>query len=109
MRKQFLIKKDIFVKILPILFLLFILLDNSIAQNSNIKIIEYEHQSLRELAEEYLGNPDYWETILQFNNLESASELETGMKLEIPIGLVSSTLLKMDEAKNKISDSNSYG
>ncbi|MDA3861965.1 MAG: FecR domain-containing protein, partial [Melioribacteraceae bacterium] len=89
--------------------MLFILLDNSIAQNSNIKIIEYEHQSLRELAEEYLGNPDYWETILQFNNLESASELETGMKLEIPIGLVSSTLLKMDEAKNKISDANSNG
>ena len=97
-----------FTKLIPII-LLFVLVNSNYAQNNNIKTIEYQSQSLRELADKYLGNPDYWETILQFNNLETASELKIGMQLEIPTGLVSSTLKKMDETKNKISDANSNG
>ncbi len=109
MLKQPLIRKDIFIKIRIILLLLFVFFTISIAQNSSIKTIEYQNQSLRELAKEYLGNPDYWETILQFNDLESTSELEEGMNLKIPTGLVTSTLLKIDEAKSIISDANSNG
>ncbi|MCF6270142.1 MAG: FecR family protein [Melioribacteraceae bacterium] len=109
MQKQSIISKNIVIKIAQILFLLFILFDVNFAQKSNIKSIEYKNQSLRELADEYLGNPDYWETILRFNNLESTSNLEEGMTLEIPTGIVSSTLEKMDEAKSKISDANSNG
>ncbi len=109
MKKQPLKWKDIFTQIAPILFLLFLLINKSFAQKSDIEIIEYQNQPLRELAEEYLGNPDYWETILRFNNLELASELEEGMKIKIPTGLVASTLQKIDEAKNKISDANSNG
>jgi hypothetical protein len=98
-----------FLNVVAVLFLFFVLIGNSSAQSNRIKTIQYENQSLRELANEYLGNPDYWETILQFNNLTSLSELETGMDLEIPVGIVSSTLLKMDEAKSKISDANNNG
>lgn len=89
--------------------ILFLLFNFSFAQNSSIKTIKYQNQSLRDIASEYLGNPDYWETILQFNNLESASELEEGMTINIPTGLVTSTLQKIDEAKSKISDANSNG
>lgn len=109
MKKKFLKFRLANFKIFSILFLLFILSDQNRAQSSNFRIIEYQYQSLRDLSEEYLGNPDYWETILKFNNLESSSELEAGMKLRIPTGLVSSTLQKMDEAKSKISDANNNG
>jgi len=85
------------------------LISQNRAQNSTVKTIEYQNQSLRELAQEFLDNPDYWETILKFNDLKSISELKVGMKLNIPTGLVSSTLQKMEEAKNKISDANNNG
>jgi len=109
MQRQSTKSKNILIKIGQILFILFALLDVNFAQNSSIKTIEYQNQSLRALAKEHLGNPDYWETILQFNNLESTSELEVGMNLKIPTGIVTSTLLKIDEAKSKISDANSNG
>lgn len=109
MKKKFLKFRLANFKIFSILFLLFVLSAQNRAQSSNFRIIEYQNQSLRELAEEFLGNPDYWETILKFNNLGSSSELEEGMRLRIPTGLVSSTLQKMDEAKSKISDANNNG
>ncbi len=108
MHKQPLIPKDIFAKI-TIMLLLFVFLEENIAQNSSIKTIEYKNQSLRELAKEYLGNPDFWEAILQFNNLESTSKLKEGMNLRIPTGMITSTILKIDEAKSKISEANSNG
>jgi len=41
--------------------------------------------SLRGLAETYLRDPNAWTEILRANGLESAHELQSGMRLEIPV------------------------
>ncbi|MEE9610145.1 MAG: FecR domain-containing protein, partial [Desulfatiglandales bacterium] len=43
-----------------------------------------ENQSLRDIAEEYLGNPNLWIDILRANSIESAADIKVGMQLRIP-------------------------
>ena len=44
-----------------------------------------ENQSLRDIAEEYLGNPNLWIDILRANSiLESPTDIKAGMSLRIP-------------------------
>jgi len=43
-----------------------------------------ENQSLRDIAKEYLGNPNLWVDILRTNKLPSASDIKVGMSLRIP-------------------------
>jgi hypothetical protein len=43
-----------------------------------------ENQSLRDIAKEYLGNPNLWVDILRANKLTSASDIKVGMSLKIP-------------------------
>jgi len=43
-----------------------------------------ENQSLRDIAKEYLGNPNLWVDILRTNKLPSASDIKVGMSLKIP-------------------------
>lgn len=91
------------------IFLLVILSNNINAQTKSTTSITYNNEPLRELSEKYFGNPDYWESILVFNNFKSVDELRTGMKLEIPTGIVTTTLKQMLEAQTKISTANKNG
>jgi len=43
-----------------------------------------ENQSLRDIAEEYLGNANLWIDILRANSLGSAADIKVGMSLRIP-------------------------
>lgn len=43
-----------------------------------------ENQTLRDIAKEYLGNPNLWIDILRANNLTSAADIKVGMALKIP-------------------------
>lgn len=43
-----------------------------------------ENQTLRDIAKEYLGNPNLWIDILRANNLTSAADIKVGMSLKIP-------------------------
>jgi hypothetical protein len=44
-----------------------------------------ENQSLRDVAEQYLGNPNLWVDILHANSsLESPADIKAGMRLRIP-------------------------
>ncbi|NOX18421.1 MAG: FecR domain-containing protein [Chlorobi bacterium] len=79
------------------------------AQNEEVVLITYQNERLRSIAEQYLGNPDYWEIILSYNNLKSVSELKSGMKLKIPVGLVSATLERISEASEIIGKANENG
>jgi len=48
-----------------------------------------EEQSIRDISEEYLNNPDLWEDVLRANNLKFAHEITPGMTLRIPAGEIS--------------------
>jgi hypothetical protein len=43
-----------------------------------------ENQNIRDIAKEYLHDPDQWENILRANNLKSPHEVQPGMSLIIP-------------------------
>ncbi len=109
MRKIFPKYRFYYLRLIAIVILLLFLFDNYNAQSSSVKTITYQNETVRELAKKYLNNPNYWETILQYNNLESVSELEPGMKILIPTGLVLATDEKIVITKNKISAANNNG
>ena len=44
-----------------------------------------EGQSLRDLAEEHLGDPDLWTEILRANDL-AVADVHPGIELKIPVG-----------------------
>ena len=43
-----------------------------------------DNQTLRDIAKEYLGNPNLWIDILRANDLTSAADIKVGMSLKIP-------------------------
>ncbi len=47
-----------------------------------------EGQSLRELAQQYLGDPDLWTAILRANNLSSITDAKPGVILTIPVAQI---------------------
>ena len=51
------------------------------------EVILKENQSLRELAEEYLGAANDWEIILKYNGYDHPRELFDGARLRIPVQL----------------------
>lgn len=94
---------------LQILLLLFSFITLGYAQSKDVITIEYKNESLRDIAKIYLSNPDYWKTILRYNNLKNASNLKQGIKIKIPIGLVKSTDKKLSQVEKEISRANKNG
>ncbi len=47
-----------------------------------------EGQSLRELAQQYLGDPDLWTAILRANDLSSITDAKPGVTLVIPVAQI---------------------
>jgi LysM repeat protein len=61
-----------------------------------------EDQSLRDIAKEYLGNPNLWVDILRANNLTSASDIKVGMSLKIPASALMRTNRALQDSLNVI-------
>ena len=57
---------------------------------------------MRQIAKEYLGDPNLWDTILHFNNIYDLSELSDGTALKIPIGLIEKTKNNLSKTKEQI-------
>lgn len=55
-------------------------------ERSSITLTVEEDQSLRDIAEEYLGDPDLWSEILRANGLDSITDVQPGSQIEIPVG-----------------------
>ncbi|QTA85730.1 Uncharacterized protein dnm_017440 [Desulfonema magnum] len=70
------------------------------AQDSAVITIKVEkNQSIRDISEKYLGNPDLWEDVLLANDLNrsEADKVHPGMMLHIPVRAIS---LAHSELKN---------
>ncbi len=73
------------------------------AQGEEIKtIVVREGSSPRDLAQETLGDPNLWDEILKANQLKSASDLQPGMKLIVPVGAIKRAFQELDKARNAI-------
>lgn len=59
-------------------------------------------QSLRDLAREYLGDPDLWTEILRANDLASITDVRPGMELVIPAAQVATASRALRQALQAI-------
>ena len=46
-------------------------------------------QTVRDIAREYLGDPDLWVELIRFSKLSSVTDVKPGMELKVPLNQVS--------------------
>jgi hypothetical protein len=68
-----------------------------------------EKESIRDLAQKYLGDPDLWEEILKSNGLSSAAEITPGMQLNIAADLVQLSNQQLQTALQAIQSATEAG
>lgn len=79
------------------------------AQQSVLKVTVKEKQTIRDVAKEYLNDPDLWEEILKGNKLKSPSDVKTGMVLTIPYNQIMRCKKAVDEALAEIQKATNSG
>ncbi|MFZ1427838.1 MAG: LysM peptidoglycan-binding domain-containing protein, partial [Geminicoccaceae bacterium] len=52
----------------------------------NVKVRVQPGQTLRDIAQQQLGDPDLWTEILRANGLSSITDVQPGMELVVPAG-----------------------
>jgi hypothetical protein len=82
---------------------------NVIAQDKQLSTVTVgEGQSLRDIAQEYLGDPDLWTEILRANGL-SVADVHPGSKLKIPVGQVAAANKALADALDRIQQATEQG
>ncbi len=72
-------------------------------------IVIREGQLLRDIAAEYLGDPDLWPEIIQASGLESPAAVRAGMKLRIPHTRISLANNALRQALDKTQQATALG
>lgn len=78
-------------------------------QQSVLKITVKEKQTIRDVAKEYLNDPDLWEEILKSNKLRAPSDVKPGMSLTIPYNQIMRCKKAVDEALAQIQNATKSG
>ncbi len=85
-----------------LLVALFALFSLAAEAQEQLQVTVRQGQSLRDLAREYLDDPDLWGEILRANDLEDAADLHPGMGLAIPANEISRTTVALQRAVESI-------
>jgi hypothetical protein len=81
----------------------------AIAANDELLTVKVkEGQSLRDLAQEYLGDPDLWTEILRANGL-GPGDVRPGTELKIPAGQIAAANKALGKALNLIQQATEQG
>ena len=81
----------------------------AIAANEQLLTVRVkEGQSLRDLAQEYLGDPDLWTEILRANGL-TAGDVRAGTELKIPAGQIAEANKALGKALSLIQQATEQG
>ena len=59
----------------------------ALADGETITVTIGSDQTIREVAEKYLSDPDLWPEILKSSGIQSVADLHPGMELTIPVQL----------------------
>ncbi len=91
--------------------LLILLLSHGVssAAADTFKIRVKDGQTLRDIAEEYLGDPDMWVEILRANALPSITDVRAGTELVIPAAEISTTNRALGKALREIQQATEEG
>jgi len=79
------------------------------AAEETITVIIGSDQTIREVAEKYLSDPDLWPEILKSSGIHSVTDLHPGMELTIPVNEISSANKALIEALGQIQKANAAG
>jgi len=78
------------------------------AEHDLLRVQLQEGQSLRDLAEQHLGDPDLWAEILRMNGL-TVGDVRPGIELTIPIGRIAAATRALDQALQQIQSATEQG
>lgn len=92
-----------------ILLLWILLVAVQLAAQEFTTITVKEGQTIRDVAREYLNDPDLWQLILDTNRLETAADVRPGMTLQIPATMVTQATTELVAAREAISDATALG
>lgn len=81
----------------------------SAADADGLTITVEANQSIRDIAQKYLNNPDLWEDILRENKLKSAADVKPGMQLFIPVKAITSAIAELDKSHKTIQEATQAG
>lgn len=80
------------------------------AQSSgDIKVHIENNESLRSIAQKYLGSPNDWEIILHYNNIQSADEIRTDQQLWIPVQKYKEVMQHIEHGRSIVTTANTEG
>jgi len=66
-------------------------------------------QTIRQVAEEYLSDPDLWPEILRSSGIKSIADLRPGMELKVPVNEISAANQALLESLGQIQKANAVG
>ncbi len=86
-----------------------LLLAGAAAAQSTLTVVVEEGQHIRDIAREYLNDPNLWSELLKTNDLGSVTDVRPGMKLRIPRNQVSLANLEVAKARQAVDQANKEG
>jgi hypothetical protein len=82
----------------------------TLAQQSEFLIVKLEpNQTIREVAQKYLGDPDLWTEVLRTSGLNSITDLRQGAELRLPATAISTANKALVDARGQIQTANLAG
>jgi Glucodextranase, domain B/FecR protein len=79
------------------------------ADNQYLTVIVGSDTTIRQVAEEYLSDPDLWPEILRTSGIETVADLHPGMELRIPVNEISAANQALIESLGQIQKANEAG
>ncbi len=97
-------------KILLTAFLLLIVTGFINGQRKELVKIKVEAgKSIRQISQQYLGDPNLWEDILASNGIKSVNDVKAGMELLIPVKAIKEARSEVEAALKAISEATDAG
>jgi hypothetical protein len=81
----------------------------SAARAETIEVRLEPDQTIRQLSEQYLGDPDLWPEILKASNVASIAQLSSGQLLRIPVDLIAAAERALTRCADQIRLANLAG
>src|SRR5689334_25440096 len=81
----------------------------ALADGDTLKVRVQDGQSLRDIARQYLGDPDLWTEILRANGLSSITDVRPGVELVVPAGPIASADRALREALGAVQQATEQG
>lgn len=92
-----------------LLFIVLLFNAVSLFGQSEIKVVVKSGETVRDIAREYLKDPDLWEEILRSNNLKTPEQVKPGMTLVIPVESILKAKNQITKALKAINDATEAG